>query len=144
MSDEDKLSTADLAMGSERRPPDMPAPGQPAMDTRQPPVDARAMPAGEGSRAEPLAALFPQQMSDEFRRRWDEIQIGFVDDPRRAVQQADELVAQVMKNLAESFAQQRSQLEANLGQGGQQPANTEDLRVALRGYRSFFSRLLSM
>ncbi len=70
------------------------------------------------------------------------MQIGFVDDPRQAVQHADELVAHVMKSLAATFAEQRAQLEASLGRGGQ--ADTEDLRMALRGYRSFFQRLLSL
>ena len=92
--------------------------------------------------AEPLAALFPPQVAQEFRQRWDQVQIGFVDDPRRAVQQADELVAHVMKSLASTFADQRSRLEAGLGREGD--PNTEDLRVALRGYRSFFQRLLSL
>ena len=92
--------------------------------------------------AEPLAALFPPQVAQEFRQRWDQVQIGFVDDPRRAVQQADELVAHVMKSLATTFADQRSRLEAGLGREGD--PDTEDLRVALRGYRSFFQRLLSL
>jgi hypothetical protein len=95
-----------------------------------------------GHPQEQLAALFPPPVATEFRNRWDQVQIGFVDDPRRAVQQADELVAQVMKSLAASFAEQRSRLEAGLGQGGQ--ADTEGLRMALHSYRSFFQRLLSL
>lgn len=91
---------------------------------------------------EQLAALFPPEIAAEFRERWNQVQIGFVDDPRQAVQQADELVAQVMKRLAGSFAEQRSRLEASLGRDGQ--ADTEDMRMALRGYRSFFQRLLSL
>ncbi|HEY6483361.1 MAG TPA: hypothetical protein VIY54_07525 [Steroidobacteraceae bacterium] len=70
------------------------------------------------------------------------MQSGFVDDPRQAVQQGDELVAQVMQNLAESFAHERQKLEGQLGQTGE--AATETLRVALRRYRSFFERLLAM
>ena len=61
-------------------------------------------------------------------------------DPQPAL--VDELVAQVMKSLASSFAEQRSRLEAGLGKGDE--ANTENLRMALRGYRSFFQRLLSL
>ena len=91
---------------------------------------------------EQLAALFPPGVAEDFRNRWDSVQIGFVDDPRQVVRQADELVAQVMKTLAASFAEQRSRLEAGLMQGDQ--GNTEDLRMALRGYRSFFQRLLSL
>jgi hypothetical protein len=92
--------------------------------------------------AEPLAALFQGPMADEFRHRWDAIQIGFVDDPRAAVRNADELVAHVLRSLAESFADQRSQIESGLGEGEQ--GNTENMRIALQRYRSFFQRLLSL
>jgi non-ribosomal peptide synthetase component F len=98
--------------------------------------------AGAAGQMEQLAALFPPHVAAEFRNHWDQVQIGFVDDPRRAVQQADELVAQVMKSLATSFAEQRARLEAGLGKG--EEVNTENLRMALRGYRSFFQRLLSL
>ena len=89
-----------------------------------------------------LAALFPPETADDFRADWDAVQIGFVDDPRKAVRQADELVASVMKTLAESFAAQRISIETDGGQDEQ--ASTENLRVALRRYRSFFERLLSL
>ena len=81
-------------------------------------------------------------VSDEFRARWDAVQIGFVDDPMRAVRDADELVARVMKNLAETFAGERAKLEAQVNQSDQ--VSTENLRVVLRNYRSFFQRLLSI
>ena len=71
------------------------------------------------------------------------MQIGFVDDPRQAVQRADELVAQVMKNLAESFADERQRFEEQMS-GPDGGASTENMRVALRRYRSFFQRLLSL
>jgi hypothetical protein len=92
--------------------------------------------------AEPLAALFPPEMAQDFRSRWDDVQIGFVDDPKQAVRQADELVAQVMKSLAQKFADERSKFESQFDEQG--TASTENLRVALRGYRSFFQRLLSL
>jgi hypothetical protein len=91
---------------------------------------------------EPLAALFPPEMAQDFRSRWDEVQIGFVDDPKQAVRKADELVAQVMKSLAQKFADERSKFESQFDEQGS--ASTENLRVALRGYRSFFQRLLSL
>jgi hypothetical protein len=131
-TEERPLSTADLVS---RTRPDM--------------AEAQAVAAGEaqqraaGAQAgrEPLAALFVPEMAEQFRSRWDDIQIGFVDDPGRAVQRADELVAQVMSNLAETFARERSELEGVLsGQG----ASTENLRVALQRYRSFFQRLLTL
>src|SRR4051794_32074554 len=79
--------------------------------------------------------------NDEFQRRWESIQTGFVDEPRQTVEQADELVAQVMKRLAEGFAGEREQLEQQWGRG--EDVSTEDLRIALQRYRGFFQRLLA-
>jgi hypothetical protein len=89
-----------------------------------------------------LAALFLPDAAKEFRSRWDAVQSSFVDDPRQAVRQADELVAQVMKSLAETFSNERAKLEGQVDQTDK--ASTENLRVALRCYRSFFERLLSL
>jgi len=89
-----------------------------------------------------LAPLFPPNVSDEFRARWDAVQISFVDDPMRAVREADELVARVMKSLAETFSEERAKLEGQVDQSSR--ASTENLRIALRNYRSFFQRLLSL
>jgi len=86
--------------------------------------------------------LLPQDFVQELRGRWDRLQTGFVDEPRSAVQQADELVATAMKRLAESFSEQRSSLEAQWGRGDK--VSTEDLRVALRKYRTFFQRLVAV
>jgi hypothetical protein len=91
---------------------------------------------------EQLAALFASDVAGNFRSRWDAVQIGFVDDPKQAVRQADELVAQVMKTLAESFSSERARIESQLDQPDS--TSTEDLRMALRRYRSFFQRLLSL
>jgi hypothetical protein len=91
---------------------------------------------------EPLAALFAPEVARDFQSRWDAVQIGFVDDPGDAVRQADELVAQVMKSLAESFANERERIESQLDQSTSE--STENMRVALHRYRSFFQRLLSL
>ena len=91
---------------------------------------------------EQLAALFPPEAANHFREQWHQVQSSFVDDPRQAVRQGDELVAQVMKSLAESFANERARLEGQLDQRSE--ASTENLRLAFRRYRSFFERLLSM
>jgi len=86
--------------------------------------------------------LFTSGEAGDLRARWDAIQVGFVDEPRHAVEQADNLVAGTMKRLAEIFAQERSNLESQWDKG--ENVSTEDLRLALRRYRSFFSRLLSV
>lgn len=119
------LSTADLAGGKETQ-----GTAEIANETRHPD--------GEGS-AEPL---FPARETEELRGRWQSIQAGFVDEPRKAVEQADGLVAAAMKRLAEVFASERERLESQWDRGDD--VSTEDLRVALRRYRSFFDRLLSM
>jgi hypothetical protein len=87
-------------------------------------------------------ALFPENESRDFQKRWTDIQTAFVDEPRRAVERADELVAEVIKRLADSFAQERSRLEGQWGRGDN--VSTEDLRVALQRYRAFFDRLLKI
>lgn len=89
-----------------------------------------------------LAPLFTPEAATDFRSRWDLVQRSFVDDPREAVHAADELVVQVTQSLAETFASQRSELEKGLDQAGS--STTENLRIALRQYRSFFERLLSI
>ena len=94
------------------------------------------------SEDEQLAPLFLPDVAKGFRSRWDDVQRSFVDDPRQAVREADELVAQVMKSLAETFSHERAKLEAQVDQTDK--ASTENLRVVLRRYRSFFERLLSL
>jgi hypothetical protein len=77
-----------------------------------------------------------------LRSKWDTIQAGFVDQPRKAVEEADGLVASTMKRLAEVFAEERQKLEGQWDRGDD--VSTEDLRLALQRYRSFFHRLLTI
>ncbi len=127
-----ELTTADLAQGkrpggtSEMRP-------QPAA------AGAGQRPQGASTESTPL---FPSNELEDLRIRWKEIQTGFVDEPRKAVEQADGLVASAMKRLADMFAKERSGLEQQWDRGDN--VSTEDLRVALQRYRSFFDRLLSV
>lgn len=92
--------------------------------------------------ANETGALLPQDCVTDFRSRWDRIQTGFVDDPRTAVQQADELVTETINRLSENFASARRQLEDQWGSGDN--VSTEDLRVALKKYRMFFEKLLTV
>jgi hypothetical protein len=85
--------------------------------------------------------LFPDDELHNFRARWDQVQTSFVDEPRQAVEQADSLVANVVKRIAEQFSSERANLENQWAQGDN--VSTEDLRQALRRYRSFFDRLLT-
>jgi hypothetical protein len=90
------------------------------------------------------AAAGPLLASDDaeaFRARWTDVQFGFVNSPRRAVEQGDGLVAELMQHLARTFAEERSRLESQWDQGSD--VSTEDLRTAFQRYRSFFERLLA-
>jgi hypothetical protein len=123
----DKLSTAELAGA-----------GRTDLKVRRE-GEARSFAAGEADRHE--APLLAGGEITGLRDRWTAIQAGFVDEPRKAVEDADNLVAQTMKRLAETFAEERSRLEGQWDRGDK--VSTEDLRLALQRYRSFFDRLLS-
>jgi len=86
--------------------------------------------------------LLPGNDVQDLRGKWDRIQTGFVDDPRTAVKEADELVSFAIKRLEESFAGACQTLQRQWDRGDN--VNTEDLRVALRKYRTFFDRLLAL
>jgi hypothetical protein len=94
---------------------------------------------GEGTAR---AALFEGGDLDVFRTRWREIQGNFVDEPRRAVEEANQLVETVIQRLTALFASERARLESQWHEG--KDASTEDLRQILQRYRSFFDRLLSI
>ena len=123
-------------------PPARPQVGHPMVQPQAaPPVERH----GEAA-ARPLdgarAALFPEGEAQDFRTRWSGIQAGFIDDPRQAVEAAHQLVSEATQRLAQGFAEQRDQLQQQWGQGDN--VSTEDLRIALQRYRSFFDRLLSV
>ena len=135
MTNERKLSTSDIVAAADRRQQEQSGvierergqqPGSPGQQV----VDDRP------------SALFADDELNGYRTRWSAIQTGFVDEPRRAVEEADTLVAELMKRLADVFSDERRQLEANWERADQ--VSTEDLRIAMRRYRSFFERLLSV
>jgi hypothetical protein len=160
---EREITTADLAnpeagrRDNERRAvePDFRTDRQTQMIVTSPPddgalsADSAAMPEdGIDRRGTSLAndtdiatsPLFAADEAERFRNAWREVQGEFVDEPREAVKQADRLVADLMQRLASQFSEQRAGLEERWD--GQQDVSTEDLRVALTRYRSFFERLL--
>jgi len=94
---------------------------------------------GNGEQRNPL---FSNDEERNFRERWQNVQTGFVDEPRQAVEHADELIAEILQHLAQRFSDQRSRLESEWEHSDK--ASTEELRLALRRYRSFFDRLLSI
>jgi hypothetical protein len=86
-------------------------------------------------------ALLPADNAQRFRDRWESVQAGFVDKPQKTVEEADDLVRDLVQELTAGFVQRREKLEGQWKEGDD--ASTEDLRVALTHYRSFFNRLLS-
>ncbi|MGW7669339.1 hypothetical protein ACWGJX_19735 [Streptomyces sp. NPDC054775] len=147
------LSTEDLAEPRRRTgPPDREvrdgrAPAFPGESTAPGAMAATGQPTGTPDRATAASAgaetppLLATDEEEGFRARWQRVQNEFVDDPRDAVNTADALVADVMRQLATTFAEHKQELEGQWNRGEQ--ADTEDLRVALQQYRSFFNRLLS-
>jgi hypothetical protein len=105
--------------------------------SRRPMADVPA----DGAPVAPTA-FFERSELDQFNRRWSEIQTSFVDEPRRAVEQADALVSDVIAQVADSFGKHRAQLEGQWDRGDE--VSTEDLRQTFQRYRSFFSRLLGL
>src|SRR5262245_51545122 len=126
--DKDQPTTAVLARaGQDARP------SSDGRDVKRP---------GNGAPGEPHAPLFVQSDAEGLRAQWNDVQAGFVDQPRSAVERADKLVAEVMKRLAESFSRERDNLDRQWDHGDN--VTTEDLRLVLQRYRSFFDRLLSL
>jgi len=150
------LSTADLARTeemrgrSEEQVVDRAARSEADLaEKRRTPADnAPAVPVavvergGASHHPDHVTALFAPNDGAALRKRWLDIQTAFVDEPRKAVEHADSLVAEVMKRLAEMFASERAALERQWDRGDN--VTTEDLRVALQRYRTFFDRLLSI
>jgi hypothetical protein len=124
-TDERRPTTADIASGTDE-------------SGEQAPPAAEAVADDEDERR----PLLEEEATVEVRSRWEKIQGGFVDEPRRAVEEADTLVAELMQQLADSFAKEREGLEGQWDRGDE--VSTEDLRIALQRYRSFFDRLLSV
>jgi hypothetical protein len=144
-----ELSTADLAGGTTSRAADYDTRADlqerdfdDSPSQRQPVEATVGAPQVTPQDTDGSAPLFPTGEADGFRSRWQEVQTGFVDEPRSAVERADGLVAEMMKRLAQVFADERAKLEEQWSRGDD--ISTEDLRIALRRYRSFFDRLLSV
>jgi hypothetical protein len=145
MSEHEGLTTRDLA--EPQNTGDETAEDMPLTREDQPDAEVRESghadhDAAASAGSETAEPLLPGEQSDRFERQWNEIQGSFVDEPRQAVERADTLVAELMQELASGFSETRSRLEAQWD-NDDGDVSTEDLRVALTRYRSFFNRLLS-
>ena len=130
------ITREDLAEAEEPRA-QSPEPEQRAAEPA-PNVEPQAAPRAEAERA----GLFEGDRFKELQRRWTDIQATFVDDPKAAVKSADSLVDEVIRYLSALFSDERSKLERQWDSNAD--VSTEDLRVAIRRYRAFFERLLSI
>jgi hypothetical protein len=144
MSDHE-LSTRDLAGTTGEQEPSNQQIEEPTDAADEPMTSERseseAQAAEPDSKDQEQEPLLSADKSESFARQWHEIQVAFVDEPRDSVAQADTLVADLMQQLAASFSEERERLEKQWDSGDD--VSTEDLRVALTRYRSFFDRLLS-
>jgi|RhiMethySRZTD1v2_1073278.scaffolds.fasta_scaffold730191_2 hypothetical protein len=132
------LSAGDVPPSAEREPVTAgDVPPTPTADSR--PSQAVPEPAS-GPPTSP--SLFGDTDLSGLRSRWNDVQAAFVDSPKECVQRADSLVSEVVEQLTTGFSDARSRLEAQWAKG--ENASTEDLRVALKRYREFFQRLLSV
>jgi len=145
------LSTRDIANAARAERPEPPLDVKLRRDREAPQPgdrDSQRHPAGQPAAAPAAVAddghtvLFPNEETEGYRSRWEAIQTGFVDEPRKAVEEAHALVAQVVTRVAEVFSHERTEIEKQWDRGDN--ISTEDLRIALKRYRSFFDRLLSV
>lgn len=134
------LTTADLAAASQPQGyPESPQEANPETDGSGRSMDMRQQTTRGSEPNTTSESLIPDDGSRNLR--WQEIQSRFVDDPKKSVQDADGLVAEVIQQLASRFAEERSKLESQWQGGGE--ASTEDLRLAMQHYRDFFQRLMA-
>ena len=112
----------------------LPQPEIPAEVRRQEAIDSP-----DDDRNSPL---LPPQRCISLEGEWQAIQARFVDSPRKSVQEADALVTKTIETLANSFGEMRGSLERTWERDKE--VSTEELRLALQNYRSFFRRLLSI
>lgn len=135
----EQIATAGALGNNDRASSDQHPPQD--VQTQQPAAAQAAVGGGLGVGDQPHTQLLADDELESTLVRWKEIQAEFVDEPRKAVQDADALVAELMQRLARMFASERDQLESRWAGGDD--VSTEDLRHGLRRYRSFFERLLA-
>ena len=139
--EDERLTTADIARPATPRQTRAEVIERSAAQSETQPIELPASANTKNTSITDAGPLFPDDELHNFKARWDQVQTSFVDEPRQAVEQADSLVANVVKRIAEQFSAEREKLEDQWGKGDN--VSTEDLRQALRRYRSFFDRLLS-
>ena len=96
----------------------------------------------DNAESEGTKLLLPKRQLEELRSQWTTVQTGFVDQPRKAVEDADKLVNDAINHIEEALFAHRANLERHWKHNDQ--VSTEDLRVSLQRYREFFDRLVAI
>ena len=107
------------------------------------PAATATEPAGKPAPAASTEAhgLLSAERSAEFKRRWRDLQADFVDDPQHAVREAGDLSREILWALSDTIADTD---QVDRWQAADGTSGTEDLRIALRQYRSLVDRLLEL
>ena len=134
-----KTSTEDVAPSDQQQNQQSADYGSPRREFEPMVQREQPQPMGQGISQDDGTLMGGQEMQ-KFSSQWNSIQAAFVDEPRKAVEQADKLVAEVIEHMSTTFANERKNLEGQWSRGDQ--VSTEDLRVALQRYRQFFQSLL--
>src|SRR4051812_32410058 len=86
----------------------------------------------EATAQEADQSFLPTRQLEELRGRWTAIQSSFVDEPRKAVEEADRLLITTIKQLEEAFSAERSNIQKHWSRGDE--VSTEDFRQAFKNY----------
>lgn len=138
----DEPESSDTPEPREPMTDEFPAQHEPESMATEEPETTEATATRQETTGPQRTALFENEDADRFQESWRGLQSDFVDDPRAAVQQADELVAEVMQTLAANFAERKRSLEEQWSRG--EDVQTEELRISLQQYRAFFQQLLAI
>ncbi|WP_434744751.1 hypothetical protein [Streptomyces sp. A-14] len=93
----------------------------------------------------PGSPLFAPAQQDAFAARIQQAVTGFVEDPHRAVRDADAAFEEVVAELGAALAERGRRLRSGKdGSGAAAGADTEDLRIALQHYRDLTERLVRL
>ncbi|MGJ5751143.1 hypothetical protein FB563_4541 [Streptomyces puniciscabiei] len=119
------------------------APGTPAAAAGAPaPGVGEPAPAPSGTGA----PLLPHDETARWEQRMRQLAVGFVDEPRGAVEQADHVLEEIAERFEEAVERRRRTLrrswEASEDRGPGTDTDTEQLRLALRDYQELAGRLL--
>lgn len=109
--------------------------------TSQPSQSGQSTPADGGTpAADGQDTVLAPETSRRLRERWRAVQAEFVDDPRRAVEDADRLLSEAAGAFASGLEERRRALTSGWEQDGH--GETEQLRLTMHHYRALVDAVL--